>query len=442
MSTTVLGKVSITPKGAWSAGTSYEPLDVVSYGGSAFLARRANSNVTPTEGADWQMIAEKATVGNIAQTTGDSTELVMSQKTVTYLIGDYTNNFTWEVGSIYGDGSGDYNENYASIRTPSDRKVYLQSGTVIKSTNPAIESVLVFEYTDDGTFVKRIGSIGNKTVATTNTNYYRIVLLLTDTSITITAGTISNYSEGCSVLGLSKYLCDTIYSENYVISSDFTRRKVNVKKIGSIAGVQAFCKYKNKYYSTDGSHIYVQNSSMTLEQTVDVSVGHGNSFQLGSGNIAYISGWDDQKVYCVNLDTLGLTETITLPTTGYTTVAVDDVNKLMYIFQRDSYPRTEEYYNFIVYDYENQKTISSKKTTVAFGAMQACDFLHGRILVVNGIGNEGIENGYRIYDTSGNILAEYEFPTFSWKEPEGTCIDRGSQEIIISFLDKSLYKIS
>ncbi len=83
MSTTVLGKVSITPKGAWSASTSYEPLDVVSYGGSAFLARRANSNVTPTEGADWQMIAEKATVGNIAQTTGTATDKVMSQNAAT-----------------------------------------------------------------------------------------------------------------------------------------------------------------------------------------------------------------------------------------------------------------------------------------------------------------------------------------------------------------------
>lgn len=85
MSTTVLGKVSMTPKGAWNASTSYEPLDVVSYGGSAFLARRANSNVTPTEGADWQMIAEKATVGNIAQTTGTDTDKVMSQKAVTDL---------------------------------------------------------------------------------------------------------------------------------------------------------------------------------------------------------------------------------------------------------------------------------------------------------------------------------------------------------------------
>lgn len=88
MSTTVLGKVSMTPKGAWSASTSYDPLDVVSYGGSSFLARRANSNVTPTEGADWQMIAEKATVGNIEQTTGAATDKVMSQKAVTKLL-DY-----------------------------------------------------------------------------------------------------------------------------------------------------------------------------------------------------------------------------------------------------------------------------------------------------------------------------------------------------------------
>lgn len=87
MSTTVLGKVSMTPKGAWNASTSYEPLDVVSYGGNAFLARRANSNVTPTEGADWQMIAEKATIGNLLQANGDSKTAAMSQKAVTASFG-------------------------------------------------------------------------------------------------------------------------------------------------------------------------------------------------------------------------------------------------------------------------------------------------------------------------------------------------------------------
>ena len=180
---------------------------------------------------------------------------------------------------------------------------------------------------------------------------------------------------------------------------------------------------------------------MTLEQTVEMSLGHGNAFHLGSGNIAYASGWDDQKVYSVNLDTLELVETITLPTTGYTTVAVDDVNKLMYVFQRDTSTSTDEHYNFIVYNYENSQIISTKKTTVAFGAMQACDFFNGRIIVVNGIGYEGVQNGYRIYDTNGNILVEYKLPSFSSSEPEGVCIDRDSQEVLISFVNQSLYRI-
>ncbi len=118
MSTTVLGKVSMTPKGAWNASTSYAPLDVVSYGGSSFLARRANSNVTPTEGADWQMIAEKATVGNIEQTTGAATDKVMSQKAVT---GEINKNFNLLLKTIgtpiefnitgYLSGNGQYGAN-------------------------------------------------------------------------------------------------------------------------------------------------------------------------------------------------------------------------------------------------------------------------------------------------------------------------------------------
>ncbi len=101
MSTTVLGKVSMTPKGAWNASTSYEPLDVVSYGGSAFLARRANSNVTPTEGADWQMIAEK----------GGGSSINYSETKTVYLgdnvLGSATIGEGWtESGAIYTHASG------------------------------------------------------------------------------------------------------------------------------------------------------------------------------------------------------------------------------------------------------------------------------------------------------------------------------------------------
>ena len=137
MSTTVLGKVSMMPKGAWNASTSYEPLDVVSYGGSAFLARRANSNVTPIEGADWQMIAEKATVGNIAQTTGYSEKDVMSQKAVTNAIGYVTPKMFGAKGDGVTDDTGAIRSclNYASTNKYEyiqfDKGSYLISDTII-----------------------------------------------------------------------------------------------------------------------------------------------------------------------------------------------------------------------------------------------------------------------------------------------------------------------
>ena len=228
---------------------------------------------------------------------------------------------------------------------------------------------------------------------------------------------------------------------DYEVTSGFLKRSVNVKYLGgNLTYAQAFCKYNDKYYSTDGSNIAVQSSDFTLEQTVALSLGHGNSFQLGSSNLAYVSGWDNQKVYVVNLDTLTIDNIITLPTTGYTTVAVDDVNQLMYIFQRDSYPSTEDYYNFIVYDYANNQVISTKKTTVAFLGMQACDFVNGRIIVLNGFGTPTI-NGYRIYTTDGDIISEFVLGSISAQEPEGIFIDRARFDMFISTGGKRIYRV-
>jgi len=38
MPETILGKVSVTPKGAYDAGTQYERLDAVSHGGGSWMA--------------------------------------------------------------------------------------------------------------------------------------------------------------------------------------------------------------------------------------------------------------------------------------------------------------------------------------------------------------------------------------------------------------------
>lgn len=174
MSTTVLGKVSMTPKGAWNAGTSYEPLDVVSYGGSAFLARRANSNVTPTEGADWQMIAEKATVGNIAQTTGTDTDKVMSQKAVTDEL--YSElELTWEDGSL--DGTTGKEE--TSTTTTVCRTVGYTDIRAIRSI-AVIKEKLLFVYDEKKAFIKYVRISANSTfyksdiLAIGDVSYFRL----------------------------------------------------------------------------------------------------------------------------------------------------------------------------------------------------------------------------------------------------------------------------
>lgn len=231
-------------------------------------------------------------------------------------------------------------------------------------------------------------------------------------------------------------------SANYCIGTDLIKRPVFAEYLGSLKYLQSFCKYDGKYYSTDGSNIAEQDSSFNVLRDVPISIGHGNSLQLGHNGKAYASGWNDQKVYEVDLATLTITNTYALPTTGYTTVAVDDVNELMYIFQRATYPDTLENYNFIVYDYANAQIISTKKTTVAFGAMQACDLFNDRIIVLNGTGDSVCPNGYRVFDLNGNILADYYLGDFSTQEPEGVCIDRSNHELLISYVDKKLYKLS
>lgn len=220
---------------------------------------------------------------------------------------------------------------------------------------------------------------------------------------------------------------------NYVIASDMIKRKVYVKKLGEIIYSQAFCKYGDYFYAIDEQNrIAKYDEDFNLITTQSITTGHGNALQLGNGSIAYSSGWDDNKIYPIDLNTLTNGTAITLPTTGYTTCAVDEYRKLIYIFQRDTYPTTKEHYNFIVYDYDNQSIISTKKTAASFAGIQACDLFNDHIIVLNGLENAtqyDAPNGYRIYDLGGNIVAEFFMPEFSGREPEGVCVDRDTRRL-------------
>lgn len=229
---------------------------------------------------------------------------------------------------------------------------------------------------------------------------------------------------------------------DYIIDSAFGKLAIGLSLLGTLSAVQSFCVYNGKYYSTDGTNLYEQDSSFNLVSTTALSLGHGNSMQLGSNGKAYVCGWDDGNVYVVDLANKAIINTIELPVTGYTNCVVDDVNELAYIFQRATYPSTIEHYNFIVYDYTNDNIVSSKKLTRPLAAMQACDFVDGKIVVTYGLGSESAPNGYIVLNTNGDVIAEYILETFATTEPEGVFVDRSTFEILISFVDKKVYKVA
>ncbi len=72
------GRILPIPRGAYVAGTTYEMLDMVSYEGNGYIAKRQNRNVTPGENADWMLFASGGSVfsfkgrsGAIVPTDGD-----------------------------------------------------------------------------------------------------------------------------------------------------------------------------------------------------------------------------------------------------------------------------------------------------------------------------------------------------------------------------------
>ena len=242
---------------------------------------------------------------------------------------------------------------------------------------------------------------------------------------------------------LIKPLIETVdrYQGNYFIDCMFKRTNVMLTQHGILSNMQSFCRYNNKYYSTSGSKITAQNNRFEVLSSADIETGHGNSFQIGSSNLGYISGWDDNKVYVINMDDLTLVNTINLPTTGYTTCAIDDVNSIAYIFQRGDYPTTEAYYNFIAYDYANDTVLYRKKTTMKMEGMQACDFVDGKIFVLNGLSGAESKNGYRIFNTNCDLIGEFNLNLLANFEPEGVFVDREDYTIYLSIASGLVYTL-
>lgn len=233
----------------------------------------------------------------------------------------------------------------------------------------------------------------------------------------------------------------TTDTENYVFGADMMRREVVVEELGNIYYGQAFCVYNGHFFSTDGSHIAEQDENLNLVRTASVNVGHGNSFQLVSNGKAWASGWNDQKMYKVDLATLTIEQTITLPTTGYTTAAVDEDGGKMYILQRDTNPNYIGQYTWMVYDIQSGVIESSRKID-SFAALQSMDYYRGKIFMLYGIVPPNAPSGMRVYNTNGDVLAEFVLKVFANTEPEGICFDEDTYTLYVTNQPKKLYKVS
>ena len=78
MLNTNLGKVSITPKGAWDAETAYSRLDAVTYGGDSWLVLTEGvTGVVPAEGADYTLLAPGGLV-TVESLTGSELALTLT----------------------------------------------------------------------------------------------------------------------------------------------------------------------------------------------------------------------------------------------------------------------------------------------------------------------------------------------------------------------------
>lgn len=236
------------------------------------------------------------------------------------------------------------------------------------------------------------------------------------------------------------YLSNKGYS---IADSSNLTRYVNLDVSAKrIANLQAFTIWNGKVYSVAPGTITEQDlNTMDVLRTASIEIGHGNNLQLASsGRRAYASGWDDNKLYSVSLDTLSVIQTFTLPVTGYTTCVVDDDNAVCYILQRNTLPDTDDMYALYRWDMVSNNATLVKNIGM-FSALQAMDFFEGKIIFNHGLATEASPNMMRVINTAGDTILKTRLP-FIPGEVEGVYIDRDNfNSITVSDTNRKLYKM-
>ena len=142
MPNTVLGKVMVTPKGTWSAGTAYEQLDIVAYGGASYLAvQNVPSGTALSNTSYWLCLAEKGDKGDTGEITGASASISGGYGTpgVSVTPGGTSTERTFAFAFTNLKGNGISSMNIAKTGTSGNVDTYTITATLTSGDTESLE---------------------------------------------------------------------------------------------------------------------------------------------------------------------------------------------------------------------------------------------------------------------------------------------------------------
>lgn len=377
------------------------------------------------------------------------------------VIGTPLNNYEIEIGGLTADGLNANQQNRARTKEYFELVPGVTYTISCSITDKTGQVVIVYYDEDDYVTAEtarypQSGYYNNIIQKITTQKYARILIRASDNS-TLNLDNVK-LSVSTDVQSISDQISDiktnvediVSLSGKYVVGPDLVKRKINISRIGTFSTpsyFQDFIIYNNKYYCIDSAgNLRILNLDFTTDSTIQLDFSHGNSMQLGETNTAYISGWDDRKIYVLNLDSLTITNTIELPSSiTYDgdvrfSACVDDYNKIAYVFLRYGVNTTfDTYYTFFSFSITSGEVISRQRFPYAFNAIQGTDFYANKMIVSYGAGGT-TKSGLFICGKDGTMLADFEIDAMQGYEPEGVFFDKSTNRLLIT-IQNDLYSI-
>ena len=172
-------------------------------------------------------------------------------------------------------------------------KIPCLGNETIKIKAPTVSGVDVWHYrfgwyASDGTYINQQANTTNDYITTVSTARYISFMLIGYTSggSQVSFDVLNAMTAGVEIIYADRYIkvsdlattewvnqnFERLGSGGYVIGSDFIKRAVDSSLLGTLLYAQSFCVYDDKYYSTDGSNIGVQDDDFTTISTASLSL--------------------------------------------------------------------------------------------------------------------------------------------------------------------------